>query len=133
MSDYKTNEPQWESTQHGWHAVASLCGGAQWTAYIEYIDAPYWRIWAGCMFRSLQTAQDWCRKEIENQLQRAEPPQPAAAESSWHTEPEAWRWLWDTLSSELGEARTTEIRTELAARLRNEGTTTRPGDCEGGA
>lgn len=132
MSDYRTSEPQWESTQHGWHAVASLCsGGTQWTAYIEYIDAPYWRIWAGCMFRSLQSAQDWCRKEIEHQLQRAEPP-PAPRQSLWHAEPESWRWLWDTLSSELGETRAAEIRTELAERLRKEGTASTPASSESG-
>ncbi|NJN68003.1 MAG: hypothetical protein HC884_15480 [Chloroflexaceae bacterium] len=118
MSDYAINEPQWETTEQGWHAVAALCSkGYQWTAYIEYVDAPYWRIWAGCLFEDLRSAQRWCRAEIEHQMQRNPPPPPAPA-SDWTIEPEAWQWLWNTLSNELGETRVTEIRNELARRLR---------------
>jgi len=108
-SDYAINEPQWETIENGWHAVAALYSkGYQWTAYIEYVDAPYWRVWAGCMFETLQQAQDWCRNEISHQMQRGEVE---------HSEPEAWIWLWDTLSKELGPTRAAQIRAEMAQRL----------------
>lgn len=129
-ADYTTHEPEWETIEQGWHAVASLCNkGYHWTAYIEYVDAPYWRIWAGCMFESLQQAQEWCRKEIAHQMQNQEMP---PAERDWSIEPGAWRWLWETLSRELGEERTTTIRNELAERLRKEDPArpTIPVECE---
>lgn len=125
-ADYTTHEPEWETTEHGWHAVAALCSkGYQWTAYIEYVDAPSWRIWAGCMFDNLERAQEWCRMEITNQAQRSSVEK---AVREWAVEPDAWRWLWETLSSELGEARTAEIRTELSHRLRQDEQTAVPSD-----
>lgn len=114
-SSYTTHEPQWETIESGWHAVAALCSrGYQWTAYIEYVDSPQWRIWAGCMFDSLQGAQEWCRAEITHQIRRS------GMEQQQAEEPEAWHWLWETLTFELGEARTTEIRKEFSQRLHEE-------------
>jgi hypothetical protein len=121
MGSYTTHEPQWETTEYGWHAVAALCStGYQWTAYIEYADAPHWRIWAGCMFESLQQAQEWCRTEIAHQIRRSEVAQVAEVSTAdcWSEQPEAWNWLWATLNAEVGEARAAEIREELARRLR---------------
>lgn len=120
-----THDPQWETTEHGWHAVAALCSkGYKWTAYIEYADAPYWRIWAGCMFESLDKAQEWCRAEISNQLERSEQQtrhrETASEISGLEVEPKAWQWFWNTLSEELGKDRTVALRTELAQRLRED-------------
>jgi hypothetical protein len=129
MSDYTVHDPKWETTEHGWHAVAALCSkGYQWTAYIEYADATQWRIWAGCMFESLQQAQAWCHAEIANQLQRGggggtdDMPHPGAAadaavDEEQGQETSAWHWLWSTLRDELGETRMGEIRAELERRM----------------
>lgn len=115
-------EPKWETVENGWHAVASLLNnGYQWTAYVQYVNAPYWRVWAGCLFENLQEAQAWCRAEIANQMQQAPslPAEPGTEHGySWDQEPEAWRWLWNTLSKEIGITKTEEIRNELARRLR---------------
>lgn len=128
MSSY--HEPQWETTEGGWHAVAALCSsGHQWTAYIEYVNAPYWRVWAGCMFEDLQQAQEWCKAEIAHQMQHTGPV--PDAENTWQMEPDAWRWLWETLSNEVGVPRATEIRNELARRLREHQPITSP--CQGEA
>jgi len=121
-SDYTVHEPQWEKTEHGWHAVANLSSnGYQWTAYIEYTDASYWRIWAGCMFDSLKLAQEWCSAEIAHQMQRlGEVIEEPCAEEKEIEQQDAWHWLWKTLCSELGKDRTAEIRTELAHRMRED-------------
>jgi hypothetical protein len=121
-----TSEPQWETTEHGWHAVASLSKGYQWTAYIEYVDASYWRIWAGRMFVSLRLAQEWCRAEITHQVQRLGGESlevPAAAEEvAPESEPTAWDWLWLTLHDDLGKDRLAQIQDEFTRRLQQEQT-----------
>mgnify|MGYP006310471245 CR=1 FL=1 len=125
-----TSEPQWETTEHGWHAVATLSKGYQWTAYIEYVDAPYWRIWAGCMFDSLHLAQEWCHAEIAHQIERlgGEQLQEMVENNGGEKkeqvaspdEPDAWNWLWMTLSDELGDSRAKQLRNELNRRLQQE-------------
>ncbi len=115
---YTTHEPQWETTENGWHAVVGLCDkGYQYTAYIEFADAPLWRIWAGCMFATRQAAQEWCHSEISRQMHRSmdECLLPVAEEPVSDTD--AWCWLWSTLSSELGDEQATRVRSELARRL----------------
>ncbi len=63
------HQQQWERVDHGWRAVAALCGKEpRWTAYIEYAEVPQWRIWAGCLFPTLQEAQEWCQSEIVYQM-----------------------------------------------------------------
>jgi hypothetical protein len=117
-----TSEPQWETTEHGWHAVASLSKGYQWTAYIEYVDAPYWRIWAGCMFDSLRLAQTWCRAEIAHQVQRlgGESLDETVAEGATEPEPTAWDWLWLTLGNDLDKERLSQVQHEFNRRLQQE-------------
>ncbi len=69
---YVTQKPEWEITEHGWHAaVTPNNGNNQWTAFIEAADTTLWRIWAGCLFASKQAAQDWCRQEIAHQRTRS--------------------------------------------------------------
>jgi hypothetical protein len=115
------SEPQWETIDNGWHAVASLSKGYQWTAYIEYIDSPYWRIWAGCMFDSLKLAQEWCRAEIAHQVQRFQSEHlESAAVSKPEPEPDPWTWLWQTLTTELGEDHVDDLRNEMNRRLLEE-------------
>jgi hypothetical protein len=105
----------WEMVEHGWRAVVSeIPASTQYSAFIKYVGAPYWRVWAGQMFDTVEEAQVWCREEIALQLKQAGIEVP---EKPWHAEPPAWRWLWETLSEKLGEADTLAIRTELADRL----------------
>lgn len=115
-----SSEPQWETTEHGWHAVASLSKGYQWTAYIEYVDSPYWRIWAGCMFDSLKHAQEWSFAEIAHQIERLGGDQTGATGKGAATQApsqDPWEWLWETLSNELGHDRMSDIRAEMSQRL----------------
>lgn len=112
---YSTSyEPQWQMTEKGWHGVVALCSkGYQWTAYIEYADTPHWRIWAGCMFPTIQEAREWCQAEIQYQMRTngADTRQP---------EPDAWGWLWKKLSDTLGDTEAASIRTELARRMQSD-------------
>ncbi len=120
MSNYAIQEPEWETTEQGWHAVASLCHGYQWTAYIEYVDATYWRIWAGCMFDSLDSAQAWCHAEITSQIQRAQvAPVAIPVQAEAEGVPTPQEWLWHTLGSELGAARADALRAEYEQRKRD--------------
>lgn len=129
MSNYTVHEPQWETVEQGWHAVASLASnGYQWTAYIEYVDATYWRIWAGCMFDSLKHAQEWCHAEIAHQIERLGGVESPCAEAAQEAAPQdAWSWFWATLCAELGEERTGELRSELARRMSEDEQTIRAG------
>ncbi|NJP04615.1 MAG: hypothetical protein HC837_02760 [Chloroflexaceae bacterium] len=113
MSEY---DVRWETVEHGWRAVVMDTVGSspQFTAFVKYVGAPYWRIWAGCLFNTLEEAQQWCRAEIIKNAHSQRETQP------WHAEPPAWRWLWDTLYTELGEKRTFEIRDELARRINDQ-------------
>ncbi len=112
-------ESRWETVEHGWRAVVlDVQSSTQFTAFVKYVGAPYWRIWAGRLFDSLEEAQAWCREEIATQLHKS---QIDALEKPWHAEPPAWRWLWETLSSKLGEQETLVLRNELAERLRDGG------------
>jgi hypothetical protein len=71
-SFYVTQKPEWEVTEQGWHAVVTPSNSArQWTAYVESSDTALWRIWAGCLFGSVQDAQEWCRHEIAHQQTRS--------------------------------------------------------------
>ncbi|MFP4436447.1 MAG: hypothetical protein ACLFVO_04305 [Chloroflexaceae bacterium] len=117
-----TQEPKWEMTEHGWHGVALLTGGIQWHAFVEHVDAPQHLTWAGTTFESLSDAQDWCRAEIALLRRQHGPGGPGATPPPLTTPPQldAWGWLWDTLSRELGELRTTEVRDEFARRRREE-------------
>lgn len=119
MGYMKTDyEPRWETVEHGWRAVVlDMETSTKLTAYIKYIDAPYLRIWAGCLFDTLEDAQAWCRNEIASNVQHEEATE---ITKQWHKEPPAWQWLWDTLSEELGMERTLTIRAELARRLNEE-------------
>lgn len=111
-------EPRWETVEHGWRAVVTdMSTSTKFTAFIKYVGAPYWRVWAGCLFDSLEEAQEWCRKEIAYQLQTMGTQPPT---KPWEAEPPAWRWLWQTLSDKLGEDQALEIRTGLAERLRKD-------------
>jgi len=112
----ETSYPQWETNEHGWHAVVTHnITSNQWTAYIEYADAPFWRIWAGCMFERLRQGQEWCRAEIAHQMSKGNLAPPPLKEEP--AEPPAWRWLWETLENEVGLSRTNEIRAEMLQRL----------------
>ncbi len=117
MSDDRKTvyEERWEMVEHGWRAVVmDTPTSPQFTAFIKYVGAPYWRIWAGQLFNTLQEAQEWCREEIALQLKQSGIEVP---EKPWHAEPPAWRWLWETLSEKIGEAEALSIRTGLADRL----------------
>ncbi len=72
MSHIHTNHmTRWETTEKGWHAVTELNKkGNQWTAYIESANVPTWRIWAGCLFDTMELAQEWCRAEVAHQARR---------------------------------------------------------------
>lgn len=112
-----TNNARWEHTEHGWRAVVTdVEGSTQLTAFVQYIDAPYWRIWAGRLFDSLGEAQTWCLDEIATRLHEA---QIDAPRKPWHAEPPAWRWLWESLETRLGLEETIRLRDGLAERLRN--------------
>lgn len=90
-------EPQWENTEHDWRAVAApYSKGYQWTAYIEPANAPFWRVWAGCLFDNIEDAQLWCRDEIHRQVHRTHTGRPAAAVE---VDEETGRgyWLWGKL------------------------------------
>jgi hypothetical protein len=121
MSVYHTtHDPHWETHENGWHAVVALCNkGYQWTAYIEFADAPSWRIWAGCMFPTIQEAQEWCKNEIAHQkmLLRASRPVQAGDSAVVPSAPSALNWLWQKLRLELGDHHAEEIRDELSRRL----------------
>ena len=111
-------EPRWEVIEHGWRAVVlDMETSPQFTAFIKYVGAAYWRVWAGRLFDTLEDAKAWCRAEIAHQLQKSGieiPPKP------WAKDPPAWQWLWDTLCDKLGEDQTAEIRTGLLGRLHQE-------------
>ncbi|NJN67185.1 MAG: hypothetical protein HC884_10990 [Chloroflexaceae bacterium] len=114
-----TDEPQWEMTESGWHAVVARCSrGKGWTAYLEYENAPHWRIWSGCLFETMGQARDWCSEEIIKQMHRSGSPQSLMC--AWHLETAPWRWLWDRLSQELGYTRTEEVRREMLRRLQHQ-------------
>lgn len=115
-----TSEPQWETVENGWHAVASLSKGYQWTAYIEYVDSPYWRIWAGCMFDSLKHAQEWCHAEITHQVQKIQSEHAKEAEPEKKPEPDALSWLWSTLGTEVSSDRLASLRDEFEQRKQEE-------------
>lgn len=74
MAQFYTNQsPEWEVVNYGWHAaVTKGSSNAQWTAFVE-VDGqnPLWRIWAGCMFHSVEEAQEWCHSEIMRQRDRS--------------------------------------------------------------
>jgi hypothetical protein len=111
-------KPHWETVEHGWHAVVSLCNqGYRWTAFIEFAEAPVWRIWAGCMFSTVQEAQEWCRTEIANQMHRNLSPQSGIASYDNHEQTDAWQWLWTTLSQELGVDQAEAVRQEMLRRV----------------
>jgi hypothetical protein len=109
-------DSRWETVEHGWRAVVlDVKGSTQLTAFVKYVGAPYWRIWAGKMFDTLESAQKWCYEEISTQLHKQDIDE---IEKPWHAEPEAWRWLWDTLSKKIGEDDTLKLRNEFAEKVR---------------
>lgn len=106
---------RWEMVEHGWRAVVTnLENSTQYTAFVKYVGAPYWRIWAGRLFDTLEEAQNWCREEIRTQLHKVQIEEP---KKPWDSEPPAWRWFWQTLSEKLGTEETLRIREGLAERL----------------
>jgi hypothetical protein len=122
MTDQSGSNPynaRWETVEHGWRAVvADVENSPRFTAFVKYVGAPYWRIWAGRLFDTLEDAQAWCREEIATQLHKT---QIDEIEKPWHAEPPAWRWLWETLSQKIGEQETLVLRNGLAERLREGG------------
>lgn len=108
---------RWEHAEHGWRGVVmDVDGSTQLTAFVQYVDAPYWRIWAGRLFDSLGEAQTWCYEEIATRLHET---QIDAPRKPWHAEPPAWCWLWESLEAKLGTEETVRLRDGLAERLRN--------------
>lgn len=72
-SVHPSHTPVWETVEHGWRAVVSPCGnGQRWTAHLEYHTSPQWRIWAGCLFQTIDQAKEWCSTEIHHQIRLSE-------------------------------------------------------------
>lgn len=128
-------KPAWETTEQGWHAVVSPCSnGYHWTAYLEYVATPQWRIWAGCLFQTVEQAKEWCHTEMAHQMKLNQahtmsvpmgnngnsPERQEHGHSAAGKQSEAWNWLWDTLNVEMGEGKTSAVRSELARRLQEE-------------
>jgi hypothetical protein len=109
-------DARWETVEHGWRAVVlDVAGSTRLTAFVKYVGAPYWRIWAGKLFDNLEEAQAWCREEIATQLHKTEIDAP---QKPWHNEPPAWAWLWDTLVGKIGEQETLKLRNQFADKVR---------------
>ncbi len=116
-----TTDSHWETVEHGWRAVVlDVPNTTKMTAFVKYVGAPYWRIWAGQMFDTLEAAQKWCLEEISTQLHKQEIDAP---EKPWHAEPPPWQWLWDTLYEKMGEEETMRIRNGFAEQMRQHGPT----------
>jgi len=121
MSNCKNHTPQWELVENGWQAVVTLCNqDSQWTAYIQFAEAPFWRKWAGCMFRSLEEAQEWCKQEIVHQHRASVLPKHGPSKANTPQPITAWAWLWEKLNEQLGSNQATEIRSEMDRRLKND-------------
>ncbi len=109
---------RWEAVEHGWRAVVmDMEQSTKFTAFVKYVGAPYWRIWAGKLFDTLEDAQHWCREEISTQLHKTDIDAPT---KPWEAEPAAWQWLWDTLSQKLGQQDTEVLRNQFADKIREQ-------------
>lgn len=105
-----------EIVEHGWRAVVvGVEDSTQLSAFVQYVDSTNWRIWAGRLFDTLAAAEAWCREEIATRLQSMPLDAP---QKPWTTDKPAWRWLWETLETRIGEEETKSIRTEMMERLR---------------